>query len=195
MMLERLAILGLALALAPVVSGQPNQAPNSRQQPAKQSKPAVIPANGPNGQANVQTNQADPPKWYKALERPDWWLVIIAGLTGCVISWQSWEMRKAAETGLESTKAALLNAQALINSERPWILITTKPRVHGLPGFDVFAENKGRTPAAIVAKYWNAVIVENVEQLPVKPEWESCKNYPDPVILVPDESFFGSHHC
>ena len=48
-------------------------------------------------------------------------LLVVAGfITAAVIFWQSWETRKSA-------KAALLNAQALINSERAWIMVDIVP--------------------------------------------------------------------
>ena len=65
------------------------------------------PANGENRQANPGNNQnpsnGGAPARDIALERPqvwwrdsNWWLVIIAGLTGGVIAWQSLETKKAA---------------------------------------------------------------------------------------------------
>ena len=164
------------------------------EQAAQQTTPTANGSKAPNTQGN-QAQEADKnpkqttPFWFRFFNWPEGvtaWAIL---LTLFAIAEQTQQTRKAAEAGLKSAKAALLSAQALINSERPWILITTRPRVHSLPGFDVFAENKGRTTAALIAKYWNAVIVEDIEQLPFKPEWESCKNYPDPIILIPGDSF------
>jgi hypothetical protein len=52
------------------------------------------------------------PSWYK---QPEWWLCILGVPTLGFVAWQTWSTASAA-------KAALLNAQALINSERAWIM-------------------------------------------------------------------------
>jgi hypothetical protein len=50
-----------------------------------------------------------------------------------------------------SAKAALLNAQALINSERPWLFMTTnKPEINPRKNwFHISVVNRGRTPAEV----------------------------------------------
>jgi len=47
-------------------------------------------------------------------------LIIITGITACMICWQAWETRKAA-------KAAELNAQAVIDAERAWVIAEVAP--------------------------------------------------------------------
>src|ERR1700733_8729015 len=54
----------------------------------------------------------EPPSWYK---QPEWWLCILGFPTLGLVAWQTWSTARAA-------KAALLNAEALINSERAWIM-------------------------------------------------------------------------
>ena len=107
-----------ATFLAPTVSGQPDKAANQKQEPAKQGQPTVATPNSPNKQPSGQTDQskanADSPKWYAALERPDWWLVWIAFFTGGVICWQSWETRKAAQS---AERQIALQSSAL----RQWV--------------------------------------------------------------------------
>lgn len=46
----------------------------------------------------------------------NWWLVIIAGLTGCVIGWQSWETRRADKVTQESVKAVVEQTKLLNDS-------------------------------------------------------------------------------
>jgi peptidoglycan/LPS O-acetylase OafA/YrhL len=41
-------------------------------------------------------------KWY---EKSDWWLVIVAAFTGCVICWQSYETRRAANAQADGNRA------------------------------------------------------------------------------------------
>lgn len=52
----------------------------------------------------------------------DWWLVVPAYITLAFLCWQSWETRRSAKAAEKSAEAALLNAQALVNAERSWIL-------------------------------------------------------------------------
>jgi hypothetical protein len=155
-MLKYLAILAAFLAVATAISGQPNRAADQSQESAKRSQPAVLPTGSPNRQASSQTDQPKPnsPSWWTALERPDWWLVIIAGLTGCVIGWQSWETRKAAEATVESAKATRdsirlqeKGMKLTVNAERPYLVISVESPS---PNKFVFiAKNEGKTPARI----------------------------------------------
>jgi hypothetical protein len=127
-MLKCLVILGMLLAVAPIVSSQPNKAADEKKEPAKQSQPALLPTDSQNKQTGGQTSQSKPdaetPKWYTTLERPDWWLVGIAFFTGCVIFWQSWETRKAAQGAKENAKVALAQIQMMKDKERPRLSIS-----------------------------------------------------------------------
>ena len=87
----------------------------------------------------------DPTKWY---EQPEWVLVIVGIITFIIMGWQSRETRKAA-------RAALLNATAVINSERARILFETEKRLdnepfRGVATFTIFAVNRGKVPAEII---------------------------------------------
>jgi hypothetical protein len=163
-MLKCLAVLGLLAAVAPIVSGQPNKTTDQKQETTKQSQPAALPTDSKDKQASGQTDQpeagADSPKWYTPFERPDWWLVIVAALTGGVICWQSVETRKAAQ-------GAFLNAQAVINAERPWMLISVKSSPGEMGGFDVRIRNRGRTPAMVTEARMGCVAVNKVSDLPL----------------------------
>jgi hypothetical protein len=57
--------------------------------------------------------------------------------------------REAAIAAKQSADAALLNAQALITSERPWIVVRLRTPRSGLFSFE--AINYGRTPAEVIA--------------------------------------------
>jgi len=130
-MLKRLAILGLLLAAAPIVPGQPNKTANQKQEPAKQGQPAVIATNSPDKQATSQTDQAKPspdaPKWYAPLERSDWWLVLAAFSTIGVICWQSIETRKAAQGAQRAADASLAQIQFMKQKERARLALILRP--------------------------------------------------------------------
>jgi hypothetical protein len=69
--------------------------------------------------------------WYA---EPEWWLVILGFPMLFFIGWQAWETRRVSqsardaviETG-KSAEAALLNAKAVINAERAWVVAELHP--------------------------------------------------------------------
>jgi hypothetical protein len=121
--------------------------------------------------------------WYKI---PEWWLCILGAPTLLIVGWQSWETRKAAKAGSESAKAALLNAQAVINAERPWILIRGQAfEVKDVSS--VVATNCGRTPAKITTislDSWK--IVPSNTDLPLRPIYQTPTSLPTPIVLLPE---------
>jgi hypothetical protein len=121
-MLKRLAIVGLLLIPAPMVAGQPNQTPNSKQEPAKQGQPA-----GPNKQASGQANQSEsdpsPPKWYAPLERPDWWLVVLGFGTLAVVSWQTRMLARSVKAAQTAADAAETSAKAAMGVAVPTLML------------------------------------------------------------------------
>jgi len=96
----------------------------------------------------------------------------------------------AAEAAAASAQAALLNAQALIHSERPWVLMTVEPSKAEENSFAVMATNRGRTPARIIATTNGSKIVIDEKHLPGKPEYKEQKTDTplSPIILLPGES-------
>jgi hypothetical protein len=79
--------------------------------------------------------------------KSEWWLVIIAGLTGSFIGWQSWETRKSAENMSLSNKAVIESQRARIvieindegaksDDQRKWI-------------FGLVVKNIGQTVATV----------------------------------------------
>ncbi|MGA3010155.1 MAG: hypothetical protein ABSD72_07815 [Terracidiphilus sp.] len=96
----------------------------------------------------------------------------------------------AAEAAAASAQAALLNAQALVHSERPWVLMTVEPSRSAENSFIVMATNRGRTPARIVATTNASKIVIDEKRLPKAPEYKEKKTDTPvtPIILLPGES-------
>src|ERR1700678_2551017 len=90
-----------------------------------------------------------PPHWYT---NPEWWLFIIAipSLTFLGIQMRANEM---------AAQAALLNAQAVIESERPWLVVTIE-KDETMPAYFFFRViNKGKTPAQLI----NAGIMQSFD--------------------------------
>lgn len=179
-MLKRLAIVAVSLLLAVSVSGQSNKDAGPDNKPPKQEQPAIHSTNGEQRQAKAEDSKSKPDgipqgpdaslKWPKWTGDSNWWLVIIAGLTGGVIGWQSFETRKSA-------KAAMLNAQALIDAERPWLVANfTKSQEETIPekGFLRFnweVKNVGRTPARLTFAAARVVFNIDKEPLPDAPDY------------------------
>ena len=110
--------------------------------------------------------------WY---EIPEWWLCILGVPTLVFVGWQSWETRKAAKAGSESARAALLNAQAVITSERPWLAVRfiqeQSMRFEEQMAVNFFCEikNEGKTPAILIDVVARVVFNANLVPLPDEP--------------------------
>lgn len=95
-----------------------------------------------------------------------------------------------AEAAVGSASAALALAQAIANSERPWIVVTVEPFLTMENSFKVMASNRGRSPARItssVDQVWAAV---DESKLPKEPEFDALDpaDEPEPIVLLPGEA-------
>lgn len=95
-----------------------------------------------------------------------------------------------AQAALEAAHAALTQTQAIIDSERPWIVIRVEASLTKENSFKVMATNRGRTPAKIFALLDQVRIAVDETQLPESPEYATMKAgaRPEPVVLLPSES-------
>ncbi|MGD0902551.1 MAG: hypothetical protein ABR924_06375 [Terracidiphilus sp.] len=94
----------------------------------------------------------------------------------------------AAAAAAVSAQAALMNVQAMVDSERPWLLITVEPSLRVENSFTIMATNRGRTPATIVATAERVKIVIDETQLPTPPEYGEPGAPRAPIVLLPGES-------
>jgi hypothetical protein len=96
----------------------------------------------------------------------------------------------AAQAALQCANAALESSQAIVDSGRPWIVITIEPFLTVEHGFKVMATNRGRTPARILAKADCVKIAADETKLPPTPDYDSGKSATpfEPIILLPGES-------
>lgn len=87
--------------------------------------------------------------------------------------------KESAEAAKKSADAALLNAQVVINSERPWLFIKIEisaARYDGAGlvdnlGFSVSFHNYGKTPAEIVSFEQSPDCRDSTDHLPCPPEY------------------------
>ena len=95
-----------------------------------------------------------------------------------------------AHAAAESAHAALTLAQAIANSERPWIVVTVEPFLTMENSFKVMASNRGRSPARIISTLDQVRITIDEKSLPKTPELEQPKpgEEPEPIVLLPGEA-------
>ncbi len=96
----------------------------------------------------------------------------------------------AAQSAAYSAQAALLHAQAIVRSERPWILVTVEPSGKAENRFMIVATNRGRGPARIISAVDKITTEIDQSALPPEPDYEDAETNEslDAVILLPGES-------
>ena len=95
-----------------------------------------------------------------------------------------------AAAALETAQAALLQAQTIVNAERPWVLVTAEPAPGVESSFEITATNRGRSPARVTAALDRVLFAIDEAHLPEVPELkpvETGKRFV-PTILLPGES-------
>jgi hypothetical protein len=96
----------------------------------------------------------------------------------------------AAQAAAYSAQAALLHAQAIMRSERPWLLVTVEPSGRIENRFMVMATNRGRGPARILSSVDKITTEVDQTSLPEEPELEDAETNSSlaSVVLLPGES-------
>jgi len=97
---------------------------------------------------------------------------------------------EAVQAALETAHAVLAHSKAMINAERPWLLMTFEPSVDVENSFRIKVTNRGRTPAEIVATTGRIAVVVDERYLPKTPEYATAKpaSLGAPIILLAGES-------
>jgi hypothetical protein len=159
--------------------------------------------------AHAGESNPNPPKWYASLKRPEWWLVGVGFLTLGLIWYQAKKTAEAAEATQRATEvikgqtailkdsvaaaeksadAALLNARAVINAERPWIVVSVESQ--GANQFIFKATNVGRTPARIVSIWGQREIVHRGNKFQVSLDYEKGEGLINtPPCLLPPTAY------
>ena len=147
------------------------------------------------------TNPAPTPVSWPLHDRIAWaanLVLVLVGYAGIMlavstlrkIERQTKYAEAAAEAAAECAQAALLHAQAILHSERPWILITVEPSRTKENSFTVMATNRGRTPARITDATDRSMIAIDEKLLPGIPEYMNEERSAPftSIILLPGES-------
>ena len=139
-----------------------------------------------------------------------WLFLIVTAITGGFIAWQAWETKRAAKAAAASVEAinrqakimerqtvatekaadaALVNAQAVIASERPWLTVIIRWNSSVKGQFFYRAINVGRTPAEFISGESNFTFRDRPDDLPVPPEYSGAINAPERTLIATDDEF------
>ncbi len=219
MIFKGLAIFAVLLAMpqAPLFAQATNIPGASRPVPPNSAASATAPlgAGGPSGKADcngVPCDESQPrvvvsmpppaPVLWTLHDRVSWAATLVLAVLGYVgimvalstlkkIERNTRGTEAAAAAAADLAQAALLNAQSVIDLERPWILISVEPSPGVENGFRVLATNRGRTPARIVDVSEQMLFAVDEKHLPRNPAYRS-EEPPDAlllqIVLVPGES-------
>jgi len=181
-------------------SGSTSTAPQSTDSPAARTDCGGVSCDTLQPHITVANSAPMPANW-PLHERIAWaanLVLVIVGYAGIMlaistlkkIERQSKYAEAAAQAAAECAQAALLHAQAIVHSERPWILVTVEPSRSRENSFIVMATNRGRTPARIVSTAEQIVVAIDENSLPGTPEYIHKEHSAPftPIILLPGES-------
>jgi hypothetical protein len=125
-MLKRLLIAsGFATFMVICMSGQ-QVVGSVKSGPPGKAQPSAVASNCQTDHCNAldapTRSAGEPLQWHTAVKQPDWWLFFAAIATLLVIIWQTIQTRRAAEATRDAAKAALLQANHMVTSERAWMI-------------------------------------------------------------------------
>ncbi len=188
-------------AVSAPTSVHPAQATPAQRQTSVAEPPLV--------QDNVSTQQPQiivtgpPPatnswQWHERVAWAASIVLAVLGYVGIILALRSLNaIKRSNEASLEAARAALGVAdtlagqtKALLEFERPWILVYVDPSLTAENSFKVMASNRGRRPARITHLADQVHVVPDESELPSTPEIESmeAQEQEEPVILLPGES-------
>jgi hypothetical protein len=141
----------------------------------------ISPPQDVNGEKQCSDCTDKAPCWYILLAWPEGMTVWVVILTFAVIGWQADETRKAA-------RAALLNAQAVINAERAWLTVKIQKDPNSPPfpieNFINVLNNRGRTPAVVISIHIQYEFVSAPDLMPVPPVYKWQVSTPERMFVV-----------
>jgi len=139
-----------------------------------------------NEQPHSQSQEtADKPNgWHKLISWPEGitaWAVI---LTLGAIVWQAFETRRSVNAARDAAKASLLNARAIVDSERAWVEVTVKsgttlPQTIPANQLAIWAffptvTNSGRTVCRLTGMFIGKRFARSPQELPAIPNYSEA---------------------
>jgi hypothetical protein len=163
----------------------------------KPPSPAVEKGNVPTYYAEHSNGNA--PRWYAPIERPEWWVVILAAFTGIAVAYQAREMTR---TTKEMQAGSDVARKTLVLTQRPRIVVRAFffSEIRGVGGIthvsnrieagsfctgQYYIENCGGTDARIREIYSEVYIAEN---LPMRRPYEGKEGSKEEKTLRPGTS-------
>ena len=117
-------------------------------------------------------------------------LLFGAAVAGIIIAARTLrQIRDQATSGRDSARAALLSAQAVIDAERPWFVVSIEKSKPSFNFWRIRITNKGRTPGQLVELFEDRIFVDTPESLPLPPKYSSPTYAPDTSFFANGESF------
>ena len=184
----RIFPLMLAVFLLPIYGQEKGSQPSANQESAKTAKqPAPQPPpSSPASQINVINQEAPKQQGGRAADNPKGYLsrlfspenlpsigLFLAGVAGIFVALSTLKvLSRQARSMRRQTRVLRLNAQALINSERPWVVVTVHRYKDEAKQFRFDATNQGRTPAKIVSWEVGHDFISDPMQLPIPPVYK-----------------------
>jgi hypothetical protein len=147
----KLALIAVVFCFAVSLFAQPNKSPSKSKQSPIQTQPALAQQDNPKSAGESKTANDGSSGWYTS---PEWWIALLTALTCGAITYQAREMKRATEAMKESNKAAMLSAQTLVNSERPWLSVKFEGGSAPPKAYDyvqILIVNSGKSAARVIS--------------------------------------------
>ena len=124
---------------------------------------------------------------------PEWVAIFVTAILALVAVVQLVFLRRSANAAKEAAEAALLNAQAVIRTERPWLVVTWISDKETPGVFRFGCRNQGNTPAKIISMSAKPTFIDLPDNLPVPPVYSSPVAMPGLHLIVSEDSFRVGH--
>lgn len=114
----------------------------------------------------------------------NWPLVFVAIWGICVAIDTLKAIKEQTDATRVAADAAKLNAQALINAERPWFVVEIEHWTDNPEYYRIKVTNRGRTPGILEEVFVEKCFIQNPSDLPLPPSYSNG-------CIGPDDNFFG----
>jgi hypothetical protein len=102
-------------------------------------------------------------------------------------------IRKQTKAAEDAAESSLLNAKALVNSERAWLIAEVSKNSQMRHFYEIKITNFGRTPARFIRGDAAFTITERPDLLSIPPDYSSPIVLPDQLLIAPNKWFLVPH--